>query len=247
MVAAVARAGSIQVEQAPVDLLHAQRVDITDRFEIVRLELAPSLIDARPSSPVEMSEIMPPAHTALRFGDWAYTVTMRERAADGVNEGVFDVRLDLAGETIGIVRIVQGLENPLLQEGVSVMFDVGHALPPAPLLVVSVREIPQGPVIHLTSAINAQFQYVWHDDAGAENPTIALSTGEAALFVVTNGEGTAPHNFRINDGTNPPPTTPDVVDIGDEESLVWTPPSAGTFQYLCQYHPTMKGNIEVTE
>lgn len=247
MVAAVARGASLQVDHAPFDLLHAQRVDITDRFEIVRLELSPSAIEGRGSAPVEINEALPPARAASVSGGWAYTVVMRERAADEVSEGVFDVTLELAGETVGIVRLLQDVQNPLAQEGATVIFSLGATLPDAPLLVVSVREIPQGRVIHLASAVNAALEYVWQDEAGVENPTFALSTGEATLFVITNGDGTSPHNFRIQDGTDPPPTTPDIVDVGDEESVAWTPPRAGSYSYLCQYHPTMKGNIEVTE
>lgn len=247
MVATLARAGSIQVERAPIDLLHAQRVDITERFEIVRIEIGASTMQARASENVEMGETLPPAQTALGLGDWSYTVVMRERDPHGVPEGLFEVTLELAGETLGAVRLVQASANALVEEGATVRFGLGKDLPAAPLFVISVRELPQGPTFELASALNSGFEYVWRDDAQVENPSFSLTLGLDATFVVTDGDGTSPHNFQIVDGTGSPPTTPDIIDIGDEESLTWTPAAAGTYPYRCQYHPTMQGNIEVTE
>lgn len=248
LVASLARAAPLWVEQARVDLLHAERVDITERFEVVRIVLARSAFDARASGAVEIGEAMPPAHTDLELGEWSYALTMRERTPDGVAEGVFEVQAELAGARVGSVRLTQALANPLVQEGATVRFGLGQTLPPAPLVLVRVQEVAQGPVLELTTALNASFAYVWHDEDGAQNATLGLRVGRAATFVAVNGEATSPHNLQILDGTSPPPTTPDLMNVGDEESLTWTPRSVGTFVYRCQYHSnTMQGRIEVTE
>lgn len=248
MVAALARAAPLTVEKAPVDLLHAERVDITERFEIVRIELATSTLGARATGDVEIGETLPPANTDLSLGEWSYAVVLREREPDGVPEGVFEVRLTLAGQPAGEVRLVQRAANELVQEGATVRFGLGDALPAAPLLVVSVREIPQGPVFELTTALNSSFAYVWQDEDSVQNATLRLRVGLTATFVAINGEATSPHNLQILDGSNSPPTTPDLLNVGDEETLAWTPPSTGTFVYRCQYHSnTMQGRIEVTE
>jgi plastocyanin len=39
----------------------------------------------------------------------------------------------------------------------------------------------------------------------------------------------------------------DSGDIAPGESFSHTFDSAGTYQYSCQYHPTMQGTVEVTE
>lgn len=245
LVAALAQAAPLKVERAPVDLLHAERLDITERFELVRAELVRAPIGSTRITGVEITEIMTPASTYVNRDHWTYSVTLRERLPDGVTAGVFDVRL-LSNGDASTVRLVQAVANPLLQEGARVTFDLGTDLPAAQLLVVQVREIPQGPVFELTSAINADLLYVWKDGAQNENPTLELTLGETGTFVVTNGDGTSAHNFQILDGSADPPTTPNLNDLGDQETLTWTPSETGTFVYHCQYHPTMKGDIEVT-
>ena len=244
--AAFARAAPLEVDRAPVELLHAQRLDLTERFEIVSVELARASLDARHAGAVELSEALLPTTTAVARGEWTYSLTLREREADGVREGAFDVTLELHGARLGTLRLAQNVANPLAHEGARVTFAAGHALPAAPLFVVQMREVPRGAVFELASAITTGFEYVWRDAAQADNPTLAMRDGETATFLLSNGDGTSPHNFQVLDGSSPPPTTADMPELGDQATLSWTPPGRGRFPYQCQYHPTMSGAIEVT-
>lgn len=241
----MARATPLEVAHAPVDLLHAERLDITERFELVRVEVGEALVGSTRLDGIEISEVMTPATTFVSRGHWTYSVTLRERDPDGVPEGVFDVQLAFQGAPMRAVRLVQNVSDPLLQEGARVTFDLGPAMPSSPLFVLSVREVAIGPIVTLASAIDTALMYVWRDGAQNENPTLHFHMGDDVTFVASNGDGTSPHNLQIPDGGEPMPATEDMINAGDEQSLAWTPPAPGSYHYECHYHPTMKGTIEV--
>lgn len=247
LVAALAEAAPFVVEPTPIDLLHAERVDLTERFELVSLATERALVGSTKLDGVEISELMTPATTHVSRGHWTHTVVLRERTPDAVPLGAFDVMLKLDGRAAHTVRLAQNVSNPILAEGARVTFDLGFDLPPAPLFVLTMTQAPIGQTVTLTSAINEDLLYVWRDGAQNENPTIQLTTGVPVTFEITNGDGTSPHNLQIPGGGDPMPESEDVVELGDETTLAWTPPAAGTYVYECRYHDTMRGTIEVTE
>lgn len=188
LVAAAARAGTLHVGQAPIEMLHAQRVDLTERFELVRIELAKTLVGARRLDGAEISEAMTPAGTPLSRGHWTYVVTLQEATPDAAPSGAFDLTLSVPGARGRPVRLVQNVSDALLQEGARVSFDLGRDLPPQPLFVLTlVKATPQ---FELTSGVDGDLQYVW--TAGTEeNSTLPAAAGEEIAFTITNGDGTA--------------------------------------------------------
>lgn len=244
LVAAVARAATLQVGHAPIEMLHAERVELTERFELVRIEMAKALVGSTRLDAIEISEAMTPAGTPVSRGHWTYVVTLQEAAPDAAPEGAFDVTLSVPGARERVVRLVQDVSDPLLPEGARVSFDLGWELPEQPLFVLTLVEVDTGPIFELTSGVDGDLQYVWTMD-GEENPTIHAAADEEVTFTITNGDGTVPHNLRVLDGSDPPPTSENVDELGETATLEWTPPAPGSYVYECRYHPTMSGIIEV--
>lgn len=86
------------------------------------------------------------------------------------------------------------------------------------------------------------------EPAGAENATITISdfafsgVTEVAVgttVVVTNQDG-AQHTWSALDGAF------DSGALGDGETFEFTFTEAGTFDYQCNFHPSMTGTIVVT-
>ena len=235
-----------------VRALHAERHEMGARLDIVAtaLERATASQPAvgTEGAPAEITEGNTPAGTNVGRGRWTYAVTVRERAADDIATGRFVVELTWDAKRVGSVHLQQALANPAAQEGARVVFDLGVSTPPdAPLFVVSVRALdPAGTAYTLTSALRPDLQYVWRDAAGADNPTLAAKVGAAVQLTIVNGEGTAPHNVEIReDGAVVAKTDGDVSARDEQETLRWTPDAAGSYDYRCEYHPSMAGTIEV--
>lgn len=86
---------------------------------------------------------------------------------------------------------------------------------------------------------------------GEEDPAIPVASGEEVVFSLTN-EGAAIHNMTIAGedgelGTDDDVTSdPDTIRAGDEGTLTWTPPAAGTYDFQCDFHVSeMIGTIVV--
>ena len=79
------------------------------------------------------------------------------------------------------------------------------------------------------------------------NATVTVSIGDTLNFVV-NASG---HPFFIKTaattGTGNQVSTPAATNQGSQSGTVsWTPNTAGTYYYICQYHGSMVGTITVS-
>ena len=79
------------------------------------------------------------------------------------------------------------------------------------------------------------------------NATVTISIGDTLNFVV-NASG---HPFFIKTaattGTGNQVSTPAATNQGTQSGTVsWTPNTAGTYYYICQYHGSMVGTITVS-
>lgn len=249
LVAAIAQAAPYQVGQSAIEMVRAERLAITDRFISTATQTAIALVDAPAAGPAEIGEVPATGSTGVRAGSWAYTVELRERLPDSVPGGEFDVTLVAGDRSAGTVRIRQDAPNPRVSESARATFDIGAELPPSSIFVVTVREVRVVIQQPLVSAVNGDLDYVWRASATAseDNPTITLASSEELLLLVSNGDGTTRHNVQVLDGSEPPPESADVEDLGDETRMSWVPPRAGSYVYQCEYHrQSMIGRIEVT-
>lgn len=245
----VASAQNVRVEPGGLEAVRAERLDVTSRLEISLLELATAVADQPPvgsaTDPAEMTSVSTPAGTRIHAGDWTYAATVREIDAESVAGGTFVVELAMDGVVQGAVHLRQSVAEPTAKEGARVVFDIGPLDPFRAMFVLSVRTVLTETV--LTSALSATTaNYVWRDDANAENPLLSARVGQESRIRAANGEGTAPHNLQVRDGASViAGPTDDVDEPGESVVLAWTPTRAGAFTYECRYHPSMSGTLEV--
>lgn len=93
---------------------------------------------------------------------------------------------------------------------------------------------------------NESGNYVLSGYVSGSNATVTLNVGDTVNFTV-NAEG---HPFHINTanytGQEYKVSTPAATNNGSANGVVsWTPNTAGTFYYNCQYHSGMNGIIQV--
>lgn len=95
-------------------------------------------------------------------------------------------------------------------------------------------------------ANNGAGNYILSGYVSGNNATVTLNVGDTVNFTV-NASG---HPFYINTanvtGTGSQVSTPAATGQGAENGVVsWTPNTAGTYYYNCQYHSGMNGIIQV--
>jgi hypothetical protein len=253
--AGAAAAAAITVQQDHrIDTLAAERLRLDERFLLDDITLAQAVVSlpavGTSDQPAPMTPAYTPAGTAVQGGDWTYTATVRERSNGSVPKGEYDVELFQDGRLVGDAYLAQNVSNPMLTEGARVTFDLGsNQAPDAPLFLLRIMPtIPGQAPIRLTSALDGSLDYVWQADDGADNPTLSDRAGEQIVLRAVNGDGTATHALGITDanGNLVAGWTPDLTNRGDTQDLPWTPGAAGTYHYQCRYHPTMKGDIQVS-
>jgi plastocyanin len=248
LVASVASGAPILVtSNTSLDVVHAERLDVTARFEVSDIALTIAPLDAPASGTVEITEAMTPGGTAVQAKHAVYTATVREREPASVASGLFLVELARDDGAAAAVLLAQNVSDPAAREGARIAFDVG-APAGAALFTLVVREAPEGSLqVDLTSGFDAALNYVWKGPDGTVNPDVSSTTGREIRFHIVDGEGTSPHNIRVKDADGRVVAGPsqDIENAGDEETLAWTPSAPGTYHYECRYHSTMKGQVTI--
>lgn len=255
LVAALADADPILVAPRALDLLFAERVDVTDAFDVTAtaLEISHVPLPARgtPEAPVEMTEVLTPARTDVAAGHWTYTAHVIERESESAASGLWDVTLLANGERFGPVRVSQNLSDPHLPEGARVTWDLGAERPATRQLVVIAVPVPPDVGYRLRSEVDATLAPRWKGVGGAiegqTNPTLLGDVDVEMPIVASNGDGT-PHRLLVRDagGAVVAGPTATLSNPGDEVVLRWTPSAPGTYSYECDFHSTsMTGSIDI--
>jgi plastocyanin len=81
--------------------------------------------------------------------------------------------------------------------------------------------------------------------AGVENPTYIFNKGELESLHITNDDQTTHslHNFNINEFNV---HTANLTSFGSQsQTITFLADKTGTFNYYCQIHPEMKGEITI--
>ena len=74
-----------------------------------------------------------------------------------------------------------------------------------------------------------------------DQTSLEMRSGSQIKVEVRN-QGSAEHNFTFTEGD-----ANQDVEAGEDATVTFTAPAAGSYQFLCKYHPTaMKGTITVT-
>lgn len=213
------------------------------------------------TSPVELTDPVAVANTALTKNDWTYTLTLKEKTPAGIAAGTFKAELFVSGETLnnqpaGAVYLTQADSNATAIEGAAVTWDIGSSMPDTPLFVVKVSTYtPTGNTITYTlESANVGGNYVWVGVGGTidgkTNPTLNVTFGDTVHFVSRHGSGsadTAPHRLDVDDSSDTQVAGgSDVVKGGPDSVFDWTPGAVGAYTYDCYYHSgTQHGNITV--
>lgn len=199
------------------------------------------------AEPVELAPANPAARTALTRGHWTYTVVVRENATGALTSGTFKVELTMNGDPKGYVVVRQGTAEAAQVEGVSATFDLGDALPPAPLFFLRVSSYT--PVADLFEATVKTAPTSFYGSSAADvNPAITFPLGKTLKLTIENADNNL-HNLALYSGpAKVAGPTPDVRNTGQKQTLSWTPGAAGSFEYRCEYHASlgMKGPLTVT-
>ncbi|MFA5861353.1 MAG: hypothetical protein WDA16_06615 [Candidatus Thermoplasmatota archaeon] len=215
------------------------------------------------------------ANTALVTDHWTYTVLLQETGPDKALPGNYSVSLEVSGVDLGTVYLVKirhvdaiitpligktpvpAVDDPVVPVGARVTFDLGRDRPAAPTFILRVSYLDML-TYHLKSTqdVNSGAFYwvgVGGDIDGVTDPKLSGHVGEAMRIIITQGDGQAPHNLLIkkdkdtDDKDAIAGPTADISNLGDEQSLVWTPSAVGAFLYACAYHhPTQDGPAVVT-
>lgn len=88
--------------------------------------------------------------------------------------------------------------------------------------------------------------FYWTLPDGTRNPTLRFPPGAEVTITIVNVDPGF-HNLRV-DLPSGPIKTGNIQDLGDTQTLTFTAPESGSFQYLCEYHQaTMKGQVSIGE
>lgn len=249
LVSAATAAPLIVTPNDTIDAVHAERMSVDGRFAIDAISFGAAAVTLPPSGTTELTEGMTPANAPLRAGDATYTVRLREATADSVPSGLFILELSRDGVAQGRVLLAQNISNPAASEGARVTFDVGTGASTSALFTLILHDAPRGDLqIDLTSGIDATTNYVWKAPDGTAGPSFASTVGMLIHLHITDGEGTSPHDIRVTDadGTVIAGPSPDIANVGDQQTLDWTPTAAGHYHYECRYHSTMTGDVTIS-
>lgn len=259
-----AAAGALTVKQRnEAASLHAERFSIGELFVFESSAISPVLADANAAgvvgSPVEMTSGMPGANTALVRDHWQYSVRIQEASIVGVASGQYLIELQVDGLALpSPIVIGQATSEASAKEGVVAAFDLGATILPSSLYYVVVKPYtPPGEIVSYT--VRSGFETTTNRWIGVGdpinnvfNPAISFAMGKTLSITArnTDGAGAAPHNIGIKaSGASTPISPPgwsSTIDADAEEvTISWTPASAGTYTYNCQYHPSMVGTITV--
>lgn len=256
--AGFAAAASLTVKQRQdTASLYAERYTVGEMFTLEPSALAPVAASlpatGAQASPVEMASGFPSARTSLVQDHWMYSVVVKEPTSGAVGSGVFGIELQLDGASIGTVYATQGLAEAGAVEGVRASFDLGSTVGSSALYYIVVKPyVPTGPTIAATVRSNPNGNLTWLGVGGSidsvVNPTISLALGSTFQLTAKNADG-GTHNLGFKDaaGTlvNPPGWSANIDTTGAETTIAWTPPSAGSYTYRCQFHTGMVGTITV--
>lgn len=258
--AGVVAASSLTVVQnRETQALYAERFEVAESFVVESSGVWPTKVDrvavGGSGAPAELAAPFGEARTSLVRDQWVYSVTVKERSADAVANGVFTIDLVLDEVPKGRLFVAQATRDANAAEGVRASFALGPALATSALYHVIVKPyVPTGPMVEFTLKSTPSGDLTWTGSGGsidgAVNPGLEVAPGSTLKVTAVNADGIA-HNFGVKDSANalvdPPGWTADIEASGDTEVWTWTPTAAGAYTYLCKYHPTtMKGTVTVT-
>lgn len=261
LVATIAQ-GALVVQNRSLPGLYAERYDGGDLFTIGTTVFESGANDRTPlgveGNEVEMTDGYPEARTALTNGHQWYTAVIMERTASSVTSGTYSAQLYLQDLLKGTVFLRAGARTDKV-DGATVIWDLGApaTVPASPLFVVRVSSfmptLPPGPARDF--GIESITGDLWRgvsapaghaNIAGTTNPTLNALVGDSVRITWTNQDGRS-HALQI---TNPGGAvvagpTATLGTSGQSATVVYGPPSAGTYRYACVFHGSMWGNLAV--
>jgi plastocyanin len=258
-IAGIAAASALTVTQRNDTVnIFAERFTLRDEYEIGESSLAPASADAAAlgvdGAPVELTAAMPEARTAISRDHWVYRVPIHEKAAASGARGLLTIRLFVDNVPAATIFAAQDSLDAAAVEGVVARFDIGTSLSTDALYFVEVRPVLQvGPELAFTVRSSPSGDLTWMGVGGAAdgvvNPEVVLPVGTTLRLTARNADGNV-HNIGLKNAANtlvsPPAWSTNIANAGDAVTISWTPTTAGTYSYLCQFHASMKGVLRVT-
>lgn len=101
------------------------------------------------------------------------------------------------------------------------------------------------PTIYMFKVNVVSSAYNFDGDASGIHPTLNAKVGDTLIF---NVNVTSSHPFVISTTNTYPLDMVDGVENNGATlgTITWTPTTSGTYYYVCQYHSTMKGTIQIS-
>jgi plastocyanin/mono/diheme cytochrome c family protein len=137
--------------------------------------------------------------------------------------------------------------NGPIAPGTTITGEAGGALPPTcGQSAVAAQESPDGDsgdaeTVPLTDGMTVEMDDNVFIADGVENPTFSLAAGESVTLTLEN-VGAAIHNMASEDQVS----EPDAIAASETGEIELTFPDPGTYEYVCEFHPTdMVGEIVV--
>lgn len=254
--AAIVQAALTVYQNQSTPGLYAERFNVAEALEIDTPEfgVASDAVGALgvEGNEVEMTPAFPVARTALVQDNWKYTVTIKERAVSSITSGAYEARLYVNDALKGTVFLKAG-SNTTAIEGATVTWNLGATVEDAPLFVVKLRPFVQSAPLMEFSIKSSSSGPTWvgvsapvnHTSiTGVTNPALNAAVGDMAKITWTNDDSGF-HNLRIKNpsGTVVAGPTANINTAGQSAVLSYVLPSAGTYQYSCEYHPSMAGSL----
>lgn len=257
---ALVQAALVVYQNESMPGFYAERFNVAEAFDVDAPDF--SVVSATAGalgvegSEVQMTTSFPVARTALVKDNWRYTAIVKEKTANSVTAGAFQAQLYMNEVIQGTVYLKAGL-NTTAVEGATVTWNLGPSIEAAPLFVVKLKPFIQSAPLKEFGIKSSATGPSWigvsapvnHTSiTGATNPAMNVAVGDMAKITWTNDDSGF-HNLRITNGAGTTVLagpTPNVNTLGQSEVVSYVLPSAGTYKYSCQYHPSMTGDLVAT-